>query len=142
VRFNPEFVNRYTVRHSGTEMVRGHLCWVIDFEPKEGKLPVKKRIDRALNQSTGKFFISQQDYGLVRLEFALRKPFKYVGGLVALIRNTDGILEFDRVEPDTWLPANFDLKLDLRVMLFKNIRRHFTKQWSGHKRAIRLVDAP
>jgi len=140
VHFNPEFVGRYSVKVSGTETLRGHLCWIVDYKPKEGKLPVRKRIDRALNQSMGKFWISQEDYGLVRLEFALRKPFKYVGGLVAVIRNTDGILEFERVEHNTWLPVNFDLKLDMKVMLFKNIRRHFTVKWSDYKRAGRLVE--
>jgi hypothetical protein len=140
VRFNPEFVQRYSFELTGTESLRGHLCWVIDFEPREGKLPVNRSIDRALNQSTGRFWIAQEDYGLVRLEFALRKPFKYLGGLVAVIRNTDGILEFERVEADAWLPIHFDLKLDLKVMLFKNIRKHFTKEWSGHKRSLGLAE--
>jgi hypothetical protein len=140
VRFNQEFISRYSMEIAGSETLRGHHCWLIEFKPREGKLPVRKRIDRALNQSTGKIWISQDDYGVVRLEFALRKPFKYWGGLVAVIRNTDGILDFERVEPNIWLPVGFDLKLDIKVMLFKNIRKHFTKRWSDYKRADRLVD--
>jgi len=135
VRFNQEFVGRYEVKVVGSEAVRGHRCWMIDFEPRKGKLPVRDRMDRALNRSTGRFWISREDYGLVRLEFALREPFKYWGGLVAVIRNTEGVLDFSRVEPDVWLPANFDLKLDLKIMLVKNIRRHISKKWTDYRRA-------
>lgn len=134
IRFNHEFADRYRFRKAGMETVQEHRCWVIAFEPKDGKLPVRNRMDHALNQSTGKFWISRDDCGLVRLEFALRKPFKYWGGFIAVIRNTDGRLDYRRVEPNIWVPADFDLKLDLEVMMVKNIRRHIAINWSGYKR--------
>jgi hypothetical protein len=135
VRFNEELVSRYSFQLKGSEMVRGHRCWMITFEPREGELPVLNRMDRALNQSTGTFWIAQDDYGLARLEFALRKPFKYWGGFLALIRNTDGRLDFTRVEPEIWLPLSFDLTLDLKVMMIKDIRRRIITQWTDYKRS-------
>ncbi len=135
IRFNHEFVDRYRLKKAGTEMVRAHSCWIIAFEPKDGKLPVRNRMDQALNHSTGRFWISQDDYGLARIEFALRKPFKYWGGFLAVIRNTDGRLDYQRIEPDTWVPADFDLKLDLEILMLKDIRRHITIQWSDYRRA-------
>jgi hypothetical protein len=133
IRFNQEFVERYQLTHEGTEIIRGHRCWVIRFEPKKGELPVRNRMDRALNQSTGKFWVSQDDYGLARVEFALRKPFKYWGGFLAVIRNTDGSMDYTQVEPDIWLPSHFDLKLDLKIMMIKNIRRHITIDYTGYR---------
>ena len=137
IRFNQDFVRRYRLTRAGTEMVREHRCWIIAFEPKAGDLPVQNRMDVALNHSTGKFWISQDDYGLARIEFALRKPFKYWGGFLAVIRNTDGRLDYKRVEPNIWMPMNFDLKLDLEVLMVKDIRRHITIKWSGYRRARR-----
>jgi hypothetical protein len=135
IRFNHEFVDRYQLEIERTEMVRGHLCWVIAFEPKAEELPVRNRMDRALNQSTGKFWVSQDDYGVARIEFALRKPFKYWGGFLAVIRNTDGRLDYDRIEPNVWMPSKFDLKLDLKVMMVKNIRRLISIDWTNYRRS-------
>jgi hypothetical protein len=141
IRFNSEFVGRYQLTLEGEEIIRGHRCWVIRFEPREGKLPVRNRMDRALNQSSGQFWVSQEDYGLARVAFALREPFKYWGGFLAVIRNTDGSMDYTRVEPDIWMPAHFDLKLDLKVMMVKNIRRHITIEYSDYRRADGLADS-
>jgi len=135
IRFNRDFVSRYKLKKAGTETVGGHDCWVIAFEPKDGKLPVRNRMDQALNHSTGKFWISRDDFGLARIEFALRKPFKYWGGFLAVIRNTDGRLDYRRLEPGLWVPTDFDLKLDLEVLMLKDIRRHITIRWSEYRRS-------
>ena len=134
IRMNQEFVARYQFKLAGTETVRDHVCWVIAFEPKPGDLPVRNRMDRALNQSTGKFWVSQKDDGIVRVAFALRKPFKYWGGILAVIRNTDGMVDYTRIEPNIWVPLHFDLKLDLEVMMVKDIRRVITKSWTRYQR--------
>ena len=137
IRFNREFTDRYIYKLERTETIREHSCWVVTFEPKQGKLPMRNRMDRALNKTTGLMWISRDDYGLVRVEFALREPFKYWGGVLAVVRNTDGTVDYTRVEPNVWLPLHFDLKLDLKVMLVKNIRRLIVKDWFDYKRVNR-----
>jgi hypothetical protein len=134
IRFGNQLMRRYQYKMLPNEVMGNHRCWVIAFEPKEGELPVDERMDNALNQSTGTLWISQDDYGVVRLDFVMRKPFKYWAGLLAVIRNTEGRLDFQRVEPNIWMPVNFDLKLDLNVMMVKNIRRHIIKKWTDYTR--------
>ena len=134
IRFGNQLMSRYRFKLLRTEEVGRHRCWVIAFEPKEGELPVQEMMDNALNQSAGTLWVAQDDYGLVRLDFVMRKPFKYWAGLLAVIRNTEGRLDFQRVEPNTWMPTNFELKLDLNVMMVKNIRRLITKKWTDYKR--------
>ncbi|MEJ2110155.1 MAG: hypothetical protein P8Z37_09635, partial [Acidobacteriota bacterium] len=80
VRFNRDFVNKYRYTLLESQTIRSHSCWVIAFKPKEGDLPVRSTMDHALNQLEGRLWISRDDYGLVRVEFAMRKPFKYWGG--------------------------------------------------------------
>jgi hypothetical protein len=138
IRFGNQLMRRYRFKVVRTEEVDRHQCWVIAFEPKEGDLPVQEIMDRALNQSTGMLWVAQADYGIVRLDFVMRKPFKYWGGLLAVIRNTEGRLDFQRVEPDVWLASNFELKLDINVMMVKNIRRLIKKKWTDYKRSIRM----
>jgi hypothetical protein len=134
MRFGNQLMRRYRFGLLRTEAVERHQCWVIAFEPREGELPVQEMMDNALNQSTGTLWVAQDDYGLVRLDFVMRKPFKYWAGLLAVIRNTEGRLDFRRVEPNIWMPTNFELKLDLNVMLVKNIRRLIIKKWTDYQR--------
>jgi hypothetical protein len=134
IRFNSEFVNRYTLSMAGMETIGEYRCWIIAFEPRQGKLPVRNRLDRALNQSSGRFWVSQDDHGLARVEFVLSKPFEYWGGFLAVIRNTDGRINYVRVKPGVWLPSEFELKLDLEIMMVKDIHRHITRKWSDYKR--------
>jgi hypothetical protein len=139
IRFGNQLMRRYRFKMLRTEEVDRHRCWVIAFEPKEGELPVQEMMDHALNQSTGTLWVAQDDYGVVRLDFVMRKPFKYWAGLLAVIRNTEGRLDFQRVESNIWMPSNFELKLDLNVMLVKNIRRLITKKWTDYKRTSRTI---
>lgn len=134
IHFGKDLVSRYQLEFAGIDTVQEYRCWVIAFKPKDGKLPVRRRIDRALNQTTGRFFISQDDYGLARLEFTLSKPFNYWGGFLAVIRKTDGQFDFKRVEENLWLPHHFNLNLDMRIMMIKDIRRHIEINWTGYKR--------
>lgn len=135
VRFNQELVERYRLEVAGEERVRGHDCWVIAFEPKSGDLPVRKRIDAALNKSTGQMWISKEDFGLVELEFGMREPYKYWGGFLATINNTDGRLEFERIAADVWVPKSFDLRFDIKVLMVQSIRRHITRRWREYRLA-------
>jgi len=132
IRFGHQLMRRYRFKMLRTEEVGRHRCWVIAFEPKEGVLPIQEMMDHALNQSTGTLWVVQDDYGLMRLDFVMRKPFKYWAGLLAVIRNTEGRLDFQRVAANAWMPSNFELKLDLNVMLVKNIRRLITKKWTDY----------
>jgi hypothetical protein len=141
IRFNHSWIDRYQLKLVGMEVIRGHRCWIIEFEPMPGKLPVRNMMDRALNQSTGRFWVSSDDFGLVRVEFALRKPFKYWGGFLAVIRNTDGRIDYQRVEPNVWLPARFDLKLSLEVIMIKDIRRRIEKTWLDYRRSNDLAES-
>ena len=141
IRFSDRLMSRYRFKTLRTEMAGGHRCWVVSFEPGEGPLPAEDAMDHALNQSTGTMWISQDDLGLVRLDFVMRKPFKYWAGLLAVIRNTEGRLDFQRVEPDVWLPSHFYLKLDLNVMMVKDIRRLIKKEWTGYTRVVRSAAA-
>ena len=132
IAFDRELMVRYNTRLSGNEMVRNYSCWVIDFEPKDGRLPDNRRMDKALNRSTGTLWISKKDFGVVRVAFEMQEPFRYLWGLAASLRHADGRLDFKKISPGVWAPLEFDLKLDLRVF-FKGIRRHIRQTWHDYK---------
>jgi len=138
MRFDHELMDRYDTKLEGSETVRGHVCWVLSFAPRDGQLPDTRRMDKARNRSTGQLWISKDDYGVVRVAFEMQEPFRYLWGLVATLRHATGQLDLERIEPGLWTPTTFDLEMDLRVF-FKSIRRHIRQEWLEH---IRLGTIP
>ena len=135
VGFDRELMERYKTNLVGNELVRGHFCWVvIEFEPRDGQLPDNRRMDKALNRSTGRLWISQEDYGVVRVSFEMQRPFRYLWGLVATLRHADGRFDFERIAQNFWAPVAFDLTLDLRVF-FRGMHRHILQRWTDYNRS-------
>ena len=132
VRFNEDLMARYEAAVVGEDTVRGERCWVISFWPRDGNLPRKTRIDRALNQSNGEVYISQNDYGVVQIDFRLLRPVRYVWGLVASLSRLTGQLGFERFAPDIWLPSSYDVRYDRRI-LFVTQRRHVVRKWTERR---------
>ena len=128
VRFDRELMDRYHTTLVGSERLRNHECWVLHFEPREGRLPDTRRMDKALNRLTGRLWVAKDDYGVARVTFEMREPFRYLWGLVATLRNGAGHIDFNRIDDSVWTPMYFDLRLDLRVF-FKGVRRHITSTW-------------
>lgn len=135
IELNQEFIDRYVFSLAGEETIDGEPVWVLDLEPREGELPVRRRIDHALNNSTGTLWISRRDYGLSRVRFEMREPVRFWGGILGTLRSTVGEIEFARVAPDVWLPTGLDIRFDLRV-LFSNIRRRMVREWGEYSRAL------
>ena len=106
---------------------------MLAFEAREGDLPVNGRMDHALNNATGKVWVSKQDFGLARVEFEMAKSVRFWGGIIGTLRNTVGRLDFDRIDEDVWLLTNLSVQLDLRI-LFRNIRRRISLDWEGYER--------
>ena len=132
IGFDHELMDRYDTRLVRTESLRGHDCWVLGFTPREGKLPDRRRMDKALNRSTGYLWIAQDDYGVARVSFEMQEPFKYFWGLVATLRHATGQMDFDRIADNLWAPTQIDLELDLRAF-FRTIRRHVRQDWVEHR---------
>ena len=135
MRFDRDLIDRFQASVTGVEDIRGESAWVLSFEPRPGKLPEKTRMDKALNRSSGRLYIAKRDYGVMRIEFEMQKPLRYLWGLIATLKRAVGRLEFARVEPDIWLPHTFDLEIDLRVF-FRNRHQQVVREWVDRQRAV------
>ena len=133
VRLDRDLIERFRATVTGEEEVRGETAWVVSFEPRPGKLPEKTRIDKTLNRSTGTLYIAQRDHGVMRIEFELQRPIRYLWGLIATLRHAEGRLEFARVEPDVWLPQAYEMEIDLRVF-FRGRRQLVAREWVERRR--------
>ena len=111
VRLDQSLIDRFQGTVAGIEAVEGEPAWVVSFEPRPGKLPERTRIEKALNRSTGRLYVAQRDYGVMRVEFELQEPIRYLWGLIATLRRAEGRAGFrarraGRVAPRHFRPGN------------------------------------
>ncbi len=125
-------MDRYEATITGVETIDGEPCWVVSFAPRAGKLPEKTRMDHMLNRSSGTLHVTQRDYGVRLIEFRIRQPTRYFFG-IATLRHAAGRLDFERVEPEVWLPQRFAFAMELRV-LFRTTRQQVVREWIKRER--------
>ena len=128
--FNDELLERYTAKIEGIRVLRGRPSYVISFEPRPGKLSVRRRIDRALNKSRGELWIDQTTYEIARVNFELMGQVRLWWGILGNISDVTGRFEREPIAEDTWLPTEIDIYFHVRV-LFRTTRRAETTHWSG-----------
>ena len=130
VDFDHELMDRYVATVVGTEVVAGTVCWVIAFEPREGRLPDNRRLDQAMNRSTGRLWIGQHDYGVRRAEFAMQRPVRWLWGIAGTLRRATGQIEFRQIESKLWIPDRTLVEIELGVFFgMKTIRRRIQNEW-------------
>ncbi len=130
VDFDRELMDRYVATLVGTDVVDGVVCWVIGFEPREGRLPNDRRLDGALNRSTGRLWIARHDYGVRRAEFEMQRPVRWLWGMAGTLRRATGQLDFRRIESGLWIPDRTLVEIELGVFFgLKTIRRRIRNDW-------------
>lgn len=128
VAFDKELFDRYTSTVEGVEELNGRRTYVLRFQPREGELPVRKRIDHALNNSAGRLWIDAEEFGVARVEFDLLRPVKFWGGLIAAIRDMVGRLELTRLEGGVWHPKHMEVQMEGRV-LWNSLDQKMVMDW-------------
>ena len=130
VDFDRELMDRYVATVVGTDVVGGTDCWVIGFTPREGRLPNDRRLDGALNRSSGRLWIGQHDYGVRRAEFEMQRPVRWLWGIAGTLRRATGQLDFRQIESKLWIPDRTLVEIELGVFFgLKTIRRRIRNEW-------------
>ena len=129
VGFNEELIARYTATLDGIRELRGRPNYVLSFEPRPGKLPVRRRIDYALNKSQGKIWIDQATYEIARVSFQLMERVRLWWGILGSVSNATGQFDRQPIGDDTWVATELDIYFQLRV-LFSTTRRSENTRWS------------
>ena len=134
VDFDSALMERYETTLVEEAVVRGELCWVIRFEPRAGRLPDDKRIDKALNRSTGRLWITQEDYRVARVTFEMQRSFRWLWGMAGTLRHATGQFDLQWIRPDLWTLANSRIEFDVSVLFgMKSIRRRMWSEWVDYQ---------
>jgi hypothetical protein len=131
--FNQDLVDRFDFSFEGVEELESGSSYVLSYKPKAGKLPVKRRIDRALNKAEGRVWVDQESYEISRVEFELKEEVKLWWGLIGSIHEVKGTVQRQEVNSGVWFPTGFDLYLKGRIF-FSSLHSRQQVRWSEFDR--------
>lgn len=142
VAFDEELLARYIIELVEIRELAGRDCHVLRFEPKPGKLPVRKTIDRALNQAEGLLWIDAETFEIARVEFELRKKVALWWGMMGSVSKMSGRFQRQPMADGVWLPESFDFYMKGRV-LFRSIHVRQRVSWDEFaKRPETIASSP
>lgn len=133
VQFNRELVERYRFCLEGIKQFRGRNTFILSFKPRRERLPVRRRIDRALNNSKGRIWVDQESYEISRVEFELMKKVPLWWGVVGSISQVQGLMERREIENNIWFPSCFKFYMKGRI-LFRSLHSRRQSSWSNFQR--------
>ncbi len=132
VMFNEELIDRYVFSLVGEETWRNRSSYKILFRPRDGNLPVRRRVDRALNKARGQVWIDAETFEAARVEFELIDRVRLWWGALGTIVEARGSLDRAPVSDDIWVQIQYETYTDVRV-LFRRTRRAELRQWRDHE---------
>ncbi len=127
--FNEELIGRFVFTLEPEESLRHRPSFVVSFQPRPGKLPVRRRIDHALNKARGRVWIDRETYEAARVEFELIDKVRLWWGVVGTIARARGSLDRGPVVENMWARLQLETYTDVRV-LFSRTRRAEVRRWS------------
>ena len=122
----------FTIR--GRESVEGHQTLIVDFTPRPNFKVTMKDV-KPLKKISGRAWISEDDYQLVRIEAETLKSLKFGLGVIARL-NKGAHLTFRRrkVNDEVWLPAEAFFQGTGRILVFKGFRFQARSEYSDYKK--------
>ena len=116
------------------ETFRGRTAIVFDFV---GRKDAKTHglAEDVSKKLKGTIWIDEADRQVAHMEVSFIDNFHVAGGLVANVEKGSNF-RFDQapVEEKLWLPTGGEGTIQLRVLLLKNVRQHFTERVYDYKR--------
>jgi hypothetical protein len=117
IELNDELVGKYDFQMQGEDEVEGRPVYVLTFKPKSQNLPVRRKLDYALNRMAGKVWVDEQDYEIAKVDMRLNGSAQLWWGLVASLRQFSLVLEQTRLPDGCWWPKHVDTTVDIRYLL-------------------------
>ncbi len=128
--FNEELTARYQFQSEGVEPLRGRSAHRLSFRPRPGRLPVRRNLDRALNNASGVLWVDQRTFEVARVEFDLIDRVRMWWGLLGTISDARGSFDRYPVEEEIWAPLQLETFVAARV-LFSATRRAELSRWKA-----------
>ena len=135
IEFNADLISRFRAEVVSRELLNGRSTYVLRFEPKSNQLPVRRRIDYALNKSAGHMMIDEETYEVARVEFHLIRPVRLWWGFLGKLREAEGSLDRKPATDGYWAPTELKTYVYGRIF-FSSFHRRRQTEWGDYRRRV------
>jgi len=124
----------YDIQMVKREPIRGHDTILAVLTPKRDVKP-QTPDGKIMRHFKARAWISESDYELVRVEIEAIDDLSIGLGLFARIhKGTVAMYERQKVNNETWLPAEVTWTASARVLLLKHLRLHSVLEFSDYRK--------
>ncbi len=141
VPLDQDLFNRYKAEVVGRESISGRPAIVLHFWPSSTDLPIRRRQDYVLNKLTGKVWIDEQEWEIVRVDAHLTDRVRVLLGLVAALDKADLSFQQVRMADGVYLPLKLSASFDGRK-LFSTLHERVEVTWTGQRPATESTAGP
>jgi len=116
------------------EMIDGRSALLVTFQPRAGVKPTSRR-GKILQKFTGRAWVDEQDYQVVRAEAELHDTLSFGLGILArLHEGAAATFRRRKVNGEVWLPAEASFRGSARVFLVRAVRIDSRSEYSDYKK--------
>jgi hypothetical protein len=124
----------FEVRMLGREAIEGHDTIAFSLTPRPD-VKARTRDGNIARNFSGRAWVSESDYDLVRLEVEAIDTVSFGLGLLARVhKGSRATFQRRKVNGEAWLPAVASYSASARVALVKVMRRGGTSEYSNYKK--------
>ena len=133
---NKELASRYSFDLVGHEDVAGRSAYVLKFQPRSDKLPVKQTTDRLLNRLAGKVWVDAREFEVAKAEINLLGEVTMWGGVLGAMKKFSFDVERTRVD-DVWFNRVTNFEMQGRKLL-DGTRTRVKSETSNFRKSVAL----
>jgi hypothetical protein len=124
----------FDIRMLGREALEGHETIAFSLTPRPGVKP-RTRDGNIMRNFSGRAWISESDYELVRLDIEAIDTVSFGFGLLARVyKGSQASFRRRKVNDEAWLPAMATYSASARIALVKVMRRGGVLEFSDYKK--------
>jgi len=114
------------------EELNGHMCYVIQADPKAGFQPHSKD-GKYLPKFRGKIWVDQAELQWAKVDVEMVDTISFGWVVARLNKGTHVEVEQARVAGDLWLPTQVHLRMQARVALVQDVNYDVTRTYRDYK---------
>ncbi len=116
------------------EYIDGHPVILMTFKPNP-KFKGSGDLEKVLQHTSGRVWVSETDYELVKIEADVGSTVNFGLGLLAKVQpGSRGVFEWRKINNEVWLPYRQDFTAKLRILLIKGQNIRELHEFSGHRK--------
>jgi hypothetical protein len=129
-----EIFHVYDVAIVGRETIEGRPTLLVTFQPRTEVKPTSRR-GRIFQKFSGRAWVDEEDYQVVRAEAELKHNLSFgLGVLARLHEGATASFRRRKVNGEVWLPAEASFRGSAHVLLVKGVRIDSRSEYSDYKK--------